>query len=293
MIGNVAVVSNLYEEPFADYSAVPTLFVSRLAREHVTVALSGEGGDEIFGGYTWYRNWLSATRVADGLGTVSKTILAAVSSRCSARDLFQPWSETLATIQAPQVSRYGRLQEWFTAEERATVLTDDFLSARRDVDDYWYFRRHWREDLGELTRLQYLDLHTYLPDDLLTKLDRASMAVSLEARVPFLDHELVEYQLGVAETLRIDRSTTKRILRQLMKGRLPESIVSRPKVGFTPPLYRWMNPRLQQEVIERLQRGAAVAAGVIDPAGLRKLVSRRRAAKLWALLMLEQFVATT
>jgi asparagine synthase (glutamine-hydrolysing) len=118
------------------------------------------------------------------------------------------------------------------------------------------------------------------------------MAVSLEARVPFLDHELVEYQLGVAETLRIDRSSTKRILRQLMKGRLPESIVSRPKVGFTPPLYRWMNPRLQQEVIERLQRGAAVDAGVIDPAGLRKLVSRRRAAKLWALLMLEQFVAT-
>ena len=205
-------MSTWYDEPFADTSALPTRLVSALAREGSTVALTGDGGDEVFGGYLWYpmvarktariavlphalRNLLRWLPSAFGDGAMHKTL----------RDLRAYGLEDGAALYASVRNRQGPTEK---AKFRQT------FDIPADYDDFWSYRRYYREDLPLMTRLQYLDFHTYLPDQLLTKVDRASMSVSLEVRVPLLDTRLVEFSFGLPEGERLPGGELKGLLKQ-------------------------------------------------------------------------------
>jgi asparagine synthase (glutamine-hydrolysing) len=230
-------VVSLYDEPYADGSAIPTLLVAELARRHVTVALSGEGGDEVFGGYNWYTRWLQFEgRLA--LPPAVRRVLFGVPARLLRPGARGKWNLEMRSLE-PLV-RYARLMGAFLGREKAAVLSPQFLKRFDGYDDLWHFRTHWHTDLDPLLRLQYLDLKTYLPDDLLTKFDRATMAVSLEGRVPLLDHELVELVLRLPLAVRNPGFAQKHLLKRAVADVLPPGTLTREKKGFSVPWYAWV-----------------------------------------------------
>jgi asparagine synthase (glutamine-hydrolysing) len=264
----LATIPALFDEPFADSAAWSNYLIAQFARREVTVALSGEGGDEVFCGYPRY--W----------------------SRVGARS--NPLNRTLARLLPPlgrlassmQRHAYVGLPAYAAALGGMTATQiDDLLhpSWRESEYDYlWFYRRFWREDLPPLARLRWLDLHTDLAEGLLTKVDRTSMAHSLEVRPPLLDHRLVEFMLSVDPALLVDEHGRrgKLLVRQLMQPRLPAGHLERPKSGFGLPVHRWLkrNSRVLQEAVERL-----MARGVLRrPVG----VEFRRA---WSLLVLDRW----
>ena len=231
----------VYDEPFGDGSAIPCLYVSELARRDVKVVLSGEGGDEVFGGYNWYgrafRKWrLGASQwLSDGWHSVRSRVCYPRVSRASG---------TASMAALDPLEWHVKMVGSFLRSEKQRVLSPKFFRQFDGYDDYWHFRRFWRDDLDEFSRMQYLDLKTYLPDDVLTKMDRASMAVSLEARVPLLDHELVETVLGLPQALRNKNDEQKYLFKAAMQDALPAAILTRRKMGFSMPLNDWLrHPR--------------------------------------------------
>lgn len=224
-------IPSMYDEPFGDSSAWPTHIVSRVARRDVKVALSGEGGDEVFSGYGWYRKWLE------------------LRSRRSARVLasvlppFSPAGRSLHRRGAGELERYAALVGAFTAPQKRKLLASEFWDDA--YDHHWALRKWWREDLDPVKRMQWVDLHTFLPDDLLVKVDRASMAVSLEVRPPLLDHRLVEFALTLDPKLLRDRDRGKLLLRRAIDGVVPAEVLSRPKKGFSMPVRRWMESKAE------------------------------------------------
>jgi asparagine synthase (glutamine-hydrolysing) len=206
-------VIQLYDEPFGDGSAVSTYFLSKLTRNYVKVALSGDGGDELFWGYKWYSEFL---------GWKSKI------TECRRGDDIDT-----------DIEFYASCMGAFLRDEKRGIFKSEFLKTFRDYDDYWYFRKYWRKELPLSLRLQYLDFKTYLPDDILTKVDRASMAVSLEVRVPLLDHKLIEFIFSVPEEIRNRNLEKKYLLKQIIKDTLPSAIINREKKGFSVPYRYW------------------------------------------------------
>ena len=229
-------VLDLYDEPFADSSATPTFVVSELARKNVTVALSGEGGDEVFGGYGWYALWWRM-RHADRIPRPLRR-LAELPMRLMPRGFKGKW--TLEAAALDPIERYARFISAFTRKDKRKLLSPQFYKRFEGYDDYWLFRKYWREDLDPYSRMQYLDMKTYLNDDILTKVDRASMAVSLEARVPLLDHELIEAVFSLPAGLRNKDGGQKYLFRKAIKDYLPAEILNRGKRGFSVPLYEWL-----------------------------------------------------
>jgi asparagine synthase (glutamine-hydrolysing) len=229
-------VIDLYDEPYADSSAIPTYLVSELARKNVKVALSGEGGDEVFGGYSWYDLWWRMKAV-DRI-PLSIRRLAAFPAKFLPDGTKGKW--TIESAALNPIERYGKFISAFSRADKRNLLAPAFYQRFDGYDDYWYFRKHWREDLDPFTRMQYLDLKTYLNDDILTKVDRASMAVSLEARVPLLDHELIETVFSLPVDLRNSGGHQKYLFRKAIKNLLPEEILNRGKRGFSIPLYEWL-----------------------------------------------------
>lgn len=223
-----------FDEPFADESAMPTFLVSQAAREQVTVVLTGDGGDEVFGGYRTYprfaryQRWPSWPRIFDDWAFKLR-------QRCRRRG---PLARLLA-LSEMAFSEGPRL--W------ARIMAGMPEAAKReyrlkfgipgDYDDWWHYREHWRDDLPLRTRLQLVDFHTFLPGLVLTKVDRTSMAVSLEARVPLLDRRIIEFSFAVPEQLRFWHGEPKGLLRQAYRGILPERILDRRKKGFGIPRY--------------------------------------------------------
>jgi asparagine synthase (glutamine-hydrolysing) len=229
-------VIRLYDEPFADSSAVPTFYVSQLARSKVKVALSGEGGDELFGGYTWYS---IATRLKrfDAV-PMSARRLAATVWGISPRRIRGDWMVRMSALDP--IERYTKLVGGLLRSEKEGRLSKQFTRQFEGYDDYWYLRQYWREDLDDWSRMQYLDMKTYLNDDILTKVDRASMAVSLEARVPLLDHELIETVLTIPTATRNRGFEKKYLFKKAMCDLLPSPLLTRSKRGFSIPLYEWL-----------------------------------------------------
>jgi len=267
----LATIPALFDEPFGDSAAWSNYLIAQFARREVTVALSGEGGDEVFCGYPRY--W----------------------SRVGARS--NPLNRSLARLLPPlgrlassmQRHAYVGLPAYAAALGGMTAAQiDDLLHPawRESEYDYlWFYRRFWREDLSPLARLRWLDLHTDLAEGLLTKVDRTSMAHSLEVRPPLLDHRLVEFMLSVDPALLVDEHGRrgKLLVRRLMQPRLPPGHLERPKSGFGLPVHRWLkrNSRVLQEAVERL-----MARGVLRrPVG----VEFRRA---WSLLVLDRWFTT-
>lgn len=250
----------LYDEPFADSSQIPTYLIARLARQHVTVCLSGDGGDELFGGYNRYflgrSLWKSVGWIPRALRNLGSGVLTGISPRAWDR-LFQhtafllprtneltisgdrahKLAEILA-VRGPEEMYRALLSHWKTpqsvvigSKEPGTILTDPNQWA--DVPDF-------------TQRMMYFDLLTYLPDDILVKVDRASMAVSLEARVPLLDHRVVEFAWKVPLAMKMRDDQGKWLLRQVLYKYVPRELVDRPKMGFGVPIGGWLRGPLRE-----------------------------------------------
>jgi asparagine synthase (glutamine-hydrolysing) len=258
----------LFDEPFGDSAAWSNYLIAQFARREVTVALSGEGGDEIFCGYPRY--W----------------------SRIGARSTL--FNRSLARY-LPPLSRFGQSMQrqayvglpayaaalgGLTARQIDSLLTERWQEPQYDY--LWFYRQYWREDLSPLAQLRWLDLNTDLAEGLLTKVDRTSMAHSLEVRPPLLDHRLVEFMLSVDPQLLVDqrRRRGKLLVRQLMEPRLPPKHLDRPKSGFGLPVHRWLrrHPQVLRDASRRL----------MDRGVLRREVGSefRRA---WSLLVLDRW----
>jgi asparagine synthase (glutamine-hydrolysing) len=277
-------VARTYDEPFGDSSALPTMLVSELARRQVTVALSGDGGDELFGGYTRYaelekRDALRpalARRIARGLGG---SLPHSTYGRNRLLDLSR--------------SRRGRyaatVAEPLTAREGGVLLSAPPELELDNILERWF---DGTVDRDFITQLTLVDLRSYLPGDILTKVDRASMSVSLEARVPLLDHPLVEFAVGLPGWLKRRDGTGKWILRKAIKGLVPDSVFEQPKRGFGVPLGRWFRSELSHR-LESLLRPENSVYEYVDRESVRRLIREHRSARrdhsqmLWRVLVLD------
>jgi asparagine synthase (glutamine-hydrolysing) len=222
-----------FDEPYADTSAVPTALVCRMARDHVTVALSGDGGDELFGGYRRYGKFCRQ-RARDVFPRAVQRGLAPTLGPffrfgSTGRRALQRWA-------MEDVARYAFLHGGMTRAEKRDAIPATVVSRFRAYDDYWAFRAHWHADVDPWSRMQYVDLKTYLPDDLLTKVDRVSMQVSLEVRPPFLDHHFVEFAASIPFSQRVRGSAMKYLLKRALRGVLGPESLDRGKQGFSMPL---------------------------------------------------------
>lgn len=240
-----------FDEPFADESAMPTWLVSAAAREQVKVVLTGDGGDEVFGGYRTYPRYARYDALP-GWPPAMEAAAFALRRRMSRRN---PAARLLALSEmafsnGPPL--WGRIMAGMPGPAKRAHRAE--LGIPDDYDDWWHFRRYWREDLPLRTRLQYLDFHTFMPDLVLTKVDRTSMAVSLEARVPLLDRRIIEFSFSLSERLRYHGDELKGLLRHAYRGILPDGILDRRKKGFGIPRHYFRDVdggRLIQEHVLR------------------------------------------
>lgn len=224
-----------YDEPFADTSAFPSYRVSELAKQNVTVVLTGDGGDEVFGGYRWYQRFLSMRGKANVKATSPwfGKYISRMKEKTQRGSLFNRVLNKAQLLISDDLELYTKLMGGLTSAEKRQYA--ERLEIPKDYDSYWFFRRYYRDDLSALTRLQYLDFHTYLPGDILTKVDRVTMAVSLEARVPLLGREVIEFSFSLPENIRYYNGELKGILKKAYRDELPEMIIDRGKKGFSIP----------------------------------------------------------
>lgn len=288
------------DEPFADSSALPTWHVSQFTREHVTVALTGDAGDELFGGYDRYRA-LAIAGALDRLPAgarrwVGGPLARAVPASSRAKTRLRRVRRLLEGVGTPPESRYLAWMSMFDEPARAALYADELLD--RLVDDpSTTLDRAWRAapKRDPVTRAMITDILTYLPGDLLYKVDMMSMAHSLECRSPFLDHRVVELALAMPlrRKLRLRGGRSKVVLKEAFSDLLPPAIRRRPKMGFGVPLDRWFRGPLQGELRAVLLDPSTAARGLFRPEAVGRLVeehvsgSRDHAYKLWSLLMLE------
>jgi asparagine synthase (glutamine-hydrolysing) len=295
-----------YDEPFADSSQIPTQIVSRLARQHVTVALSGDGGDELFGGYTRYQ-WgenieraLAAPRMlrhgaAGMLSLLSEDLVRGVTRFAPARlrpALPEQKAQKLAAVlrEVDADAAYRRLVSLWPDPERLVPLAGAARDQLRDPS-----LRRQMPDFTE--RMMLLDTLTYLPDDLLTKVDRASMAVSLEVRVPLLNHRVVETAWRLPLRMKLRHGTTKWALRRILDRHVPRALIERPKQGFAVPLAAWLRGPLRGWADDLLAGDTLRRGGWLDPQPIARYWHEHRtgardwSAGLWAVLMFQSWLA--
>jgi asparagine synthase (glutamine-hydrolysing) len=280
------------DEPFADSSAIPTYLVSQVAREHVTVALSGDGGDELCAGYSRHR--------LEGIEHALRGVVGRTGGRgiAGVAALFPGWIKgrnSLRNLGSPPDEACAR-KFYFTPGVpilKTDLYSPGFRAAAATFDALAPFRRAFTRAAGAdpLTRILYVDLKTYLADDILVKVDRMSMAHSLEVRAPLLDHELVEFVATLPPRWKLDGRTTKVLLRKSLDGRVPRGAFDRPKHGFIVPLGRWLIERASF-VEDTICSARARERGYFDPRAVRRLWDRCRqgenvAHEIWMLLMLE------
>jgi asparagine synthase (glutamine-hydrolysing) len=293
---------DIYDEPFADSSQIPTYLVSAMTRKYVTVALSGDGGDELFAGYNRYhlaqRFWQALSIIPRPMRNAAAAALtmvrpdhwtslaAAVPARFRPPQTGDKLHKAAAVLRLASADAvYRRLvSHWepsaimLNAQEPKSIIEDESL--QQEFPDL-------------LARMQFLDLITYLPDDILTKVDRASMAVALEARVPLLDHRVVEFSWRLPRNARLRNRTTKWILRQVLYRHVPPALIERPKMGFGIPLGEWLRGPLRDWAESLLTESRLRDAVLLDHKVVRRFWqehldgSRNWQYLLWDILMLE------
>ena len=282
------------DEPFGDPSAIPTFMVSKLAADHVTVVLSGDGGDELFAGYDKY--------LVEGRERRFRFVPAGIKRQLCLLSRLMPEGmrgrNLLRRFSLPEVERYLDAITLFRLEAKQRLFRKeaferlfDYEPFRLEAEELKHGDGHW------LTRLQALDLKRYLPLDILTKVDRMSMAHSIEARVPLLDHKLVEFAATIPPELRLRNGTTKYIFKQAMRGILPDEIIDRPKHGFAVPLGRWFRGQLGSFVRELLLSETSRRRGIFNTAYIEQLVQRHENGRpldwhLWTLMSFELWCRT-
>lgn len=281
-------VMDYFDEPFADSSSIPTYLVSKAAREHVTVVLTGDGGDELFGGYDSYidQKYLRGGRISSRLNRMVATAATRSGSTALADALYARSSSAWAHrhwLDVRSIVRPSDLPKW---------LGTDALAVSR------YFAQHaWLDvpDRDPMSVAFAFDLNFYLPDDLLKKVDMAAMLTSLECRAPFLDHRLVELSLRIPPTLKLRGDQLKYVLKQALSTRLPHEVLHRSKMGFGAPVTRWIHGPLRELALDLVRPGCRAEA-YIDPAVIAGLSTRAHAPddtdfrtplQYWSVLVLE------
>ena len=286
-------LARLFDEPFADSSAVPTYYVSEMARRHVTVALSGDGGDELFAGYSRHGLQCLEARLRGMLGSVGTHALAKVASWLPA----MKGRNTLRKLgMTPDASYALKHAGYVFSHDRKMQMNDASLrSSLRDCDPAATFRKLYDrcEATDPLTKALYVDLKTYLVDDILVKVDRMSMAHALEVRAPLLDQNFVEFVMRLPRSLKLNGRTTKVALKMLLNGRVPEKIVNRKKHGFTMPLGATLRGPLDGMVRDTLLSPRFRQRGYFDPDVVKGMCEEHasgthdHADRIWTLLMFE------
>lgn len=270
LIETIRLLPRYFDEPFADSSALPTYHVSRLARQAVTVALSGDGGDESFAGYQKYVTELIENRVRRTVPGFLLRLLNRLGSESGSGVRKKAGSLATAALADPG-SGFTATNTFITDPQLAALLAPPLLSACRGYDPGEYTRRYWDRQQGadHVTRMLYTDIKTYLPGDILVKVDRTSMAHALEVRSPLLDHNVVEFAATLPSRWKIVGKEKKIILRQAFASLLPADFLARSKQGFTVPLAGWFRGELAPLARELLLDNQA-----LDPYFNRQTIAR-------------------
>lgn len=294
----VAILDKLvwhYGEPYADSSAVPSFCVSELASMHVKVAMNGDGGDETFLGYSRYAAMKLASLtdflpapIRRGTGSLADRLPFATSDV----RLLRYFQRFLKEIGEPPAKRYGKWIAYFSDEDKqglyADAMTPQLAQSSLDMLTPWF-----DHNAPIAARAAWADMHCYLPDDLLVKIDIATMAYGLEARSPFLDHDFIEFSSTIPAHLKLQGMTTKSILKKAMAERLPPELLTRPKQGFGVPIDRWFRNELKTMVYDILLSDRAIERGLFKRDAVEDLLDRHTSGqaanqyRIWALLMLE------
>jgi asparagine synthase (glutamine-hydrolysing) len=287
-------IAEVFGEPFGDSSALPTHYLSRETRKHVKVALAGDGGDELFGGYDRYR----AMRITQRIGRLPAVLRDALTARLwqslpglHPKSKLARLKRMLRTARQDPAHRYSSYVRMFPEETLQPLLgvTGGFVET---IDSLATQFDRLCDGRDEVACALAVDRVTYLPDDLLTKVDRASMLHALEVRNPFMDHELVSFTAGLPLHLLI-KGSGKRLLRQAFADDLPEEVFRRPKMGFALPIGQWLRGELRHMMYDLFFASDSFLAGHMVPAEARKLVEAHEAQRadhsqrLYALVMLE------
>jgi asparagine synthase (glutamine-hydrolysing) len=287
-------------EPFADVTSIPTFYLSAMAREHVTVALNGDGGDEIFGGYTRYVSNLASARVS-GLPLPLRSLLARLGTAIPANGRIESWPSRIRrvseTLPLDPVDRYFAYMAYLSGLRREGLYTGAF----REGLDLGRARETivaaWQESSASevLDKMLDTDVRTYLPGDLLAKVDTASMASALEARSPLLDHELMEFVASLPTSEKVRGREKKVIFRRALRGWVPDEILDAPKRGFHPPLADWLRGELSGLMRELLLDSVARERGHFRADYVRRLIDRHargvedHSQGIWRLMVYEQW----
>lgn len=281
------------EEPVCEPPAIALYYISKLAREHVTVLLSGEGGDEAFGGYPEYKNFLALEKfksIAGPLRGLAAMGVAGLGSLNKFRRILRYADLMRVPLAEYYFSRVGSPFEGFN-KLRPTLFTDDFLRGQSATSGGDYSRGLFAKVSGDqlLNQMLFVDTKTWLPDDLLIKADKITMANSLELRVPFLDHEVLEFAATLPTDFKVKGRETKRVLKQAFSGRVPTEILTRKKTGFPVPYGRWLSRELKGFLADNLLSQRAVERGYFKRNAVEKLLADkdRGAAEKFSMLVLE------
>jgi asparagine synthase (glutamine-hydrolysing) len=293
----VDVLPWFYDEPLADPSTVPTYLVSKMAREHVTVALSGDGGDEVFAGYRRYVFDVAENKTRALIGPAGRRTLAFVGRHYPKLDWaprFLRAKSTLENFGADPARAYWNSVTQIPLDEVRAVLAPDLAGATAAHDPFHAFRALYERPRIDdpLYRAQYADVHGFLPDQILAKSDRAAMATSLEVRPPFLDHRFVERFIHLPASEKVRGGRGKHALREALRSRLPASILDGRKQGFDTPLRAWLRGPLEgavRDAIETLPERWFSRATLRERLAEHKSGVRDRSALLWSLLVLEHW----
>ena len=303
-------LAHMYDEPFADSSAIPTYLVSKLTRNHVTVALSGDGGDELFAGYVRYwmtramASWstLLPCPIKPGALRLLKALPVDLMEKCYLpfRDRLpqrfrvvnfkDKWQKLIMSLEQSLVSEIYRSTVCLWTERDVREMTGRDLQSSR-FEALFDIAGNW----PTMSQLMHVDLHTYLPDCMLTKVDRASMANGLEVRVPLLDHRVVEFAANLPETLKYKDGSGKYLLKKLLTRYVPEKMFKRPKMGFGVPLESWLRNELKEMMVDYLSPARLERVGHFDSKIVEKAIREHLEGtcnhhhRLWALLMWEMW----
>ena len=283
-----------YDEPFGDASMLPTYYVSKLAREHVTVVLTGDGGDEIFGGYTRYEHLFNINHIPAFVRFLARWGSMLIPDKMRGKRRLRNMGCDLPTS-------YIEASGLFPIGWRSSIYTQEYLAHMHDHNPY---ERQLSEfavasHLDIAAQMQFVDVRTYLPDDILVKVDKASMFNSLETRTPLLDQYLVEYVSSLPSALRMRNGVLKYLLKKIAADMLPAEVLMRGKQGFGVPIKHWFRSDLADYAHDLLDSPRARQRGIFNPRFVRNLLKEHRStnlvnhsAAIWALLCLELWFRT-
>jgi asparagine synthase (glutamine-hydrolysing) len=300
--GLVDELARTYDEPYADSSAIPTYRVCQLARRHVTVALSGDGGDESFGGYRRYRFHAMEERLRGMLPLALRRPAFGLLGRVYPKADWAPQvfraKTTFQALARSSVEAYFHSVSFVANDMRERLYSNAFKAELGGYNAIEVFHRHAARANTEdaLGLVQYLDLKTYLVGDINTKVDRASMAHSLEVREPLMDHPLVEWLATLPSSFKVRGNESKRLLKKAMEPQLSHEVLYRAKMGFAVPLARWFRGPLRAAMREALVGGRLAESGWFNSGYLAQLLAqhesgaRDHSTPIWTLLMFEAFL---